>query len=336
MTAAPTPLTWVTEEELRCPHASLLSVYDERSQTLESTPDQFVLVKSRQMIDWYQHRFKESPPETVLEIGIFKGGSVVLFAELWRPQRLVAVDIRPEPLEALEEYIRRSGSAASVRPVYNIDQADRRAMQNVLDEHFDGKPLSLVIDDGCHYLEESRETFNSTFPYLAPGGTYVIEDWAWAHWPGMWQEDGGPWREKPSATYLALELAMLSASRPDLVQSVEITRDLIVVTKGPCTDLSVDFDLSSSYLTAGRVFVEEGFPCPGQGKSRALNEMRRQIEELKAHLCEGESDLNEEGAALDSACATAARLNEVVRAIEDSLSWRMTAPLRRIRRLLRR
>ena len=74
-------MRWLSEEELSCTQATLVCVYDERSQTLESTADRFVLVKSRQMIDWYEERFRESPPPTVLEIGIFKGGSVVLFAE---------------------------------------------------------------------------------------------------------------------------------------------------------------------------------------------------------------------------------------------------------------
>ena len=120
----------------------------------------------------------------------------------------------------------------------------------------------------------------------------------------MWQVDGGPWVHKPAATYLALELAMLSASRPDLVQSVEITRDLIVVTKGHCADIPTPFDVSASYLTANRVFIEDGFSPPGRQQSRTTEEL------------------------------IAARLDEVTRAIEGSLSWRITAPLRRIRRRL--
>jgi hypothetical protein len=102
------------------------------------------------------------------------------------------------------------------------------------------------------------------FPFLRPGGVYVIEDWAWAHWPGVWQEGGGPWPDKPAPSLLVLELAMLCASRSDLVESVDVTSGLIVVRRGPGKISETDFELSTTYLTAGRTFLEAGFPSPAR------------------------------------------------------------------------
>ena len=323
MTEVPSILNWLDDEKLACPRASLLAVFDDRSQTLESTPDEFILVKSRGMIDWYEASFADDPPKRVLEVGIFKGGSVVLFSELWRPERLVAVDIAVEPIPALAEYVRRCQLAESVKPVFGIDQADVAAMRSVIVSEFGAAPLDLVVDDGCHFLEETRATFETAFPFLRPGGTYVIEDWGWAHWPGIWQDDGGPWPNKPAPTLLALELAMLCASRPDLVESVEITQALIVVRKGAGGTVDTDFALPATYLTAGRVFLEEGFASPSREGEHAPS-----LQELEQTVRNREREL-------ERSRAMVRELDGAIRALQSSQSWRITAPLRRLKRVLR-
>jgi len=275
MTEAPSILNWLDDERLACPRATFLAVSDDRAHALDSTPDEFILMKPRSLIDWYDAAFAADPPSHVLEIGIFKGGSVVLFSELWRPERLVAIDIATEPNRALAEYIRCYELADSVKPIFGIDQADAATMMSLISSEFGGAPLDMVVDDGCHFLEETRITFETVFPFLRPGGIYVIEDWSWAHTPGVFQENGGPWPEKPALTMLALELAMLCASRSDLIDSVEITPGVICVRKGENSTVDVDFSLAANYLTAGRVFLEEGFAPPSRAAGRALSRQGR-------------------------------------------------------------
>ena len=53
MTEAPSILSWLDDERLACPRADLLAVFNERANTLQSTPDQLILMKSRGMVDWY-------------------------------------------------------------------------------------------------------------------------------------------------------------------------------------------------------------------------------------------------------------------------------------------
>ncbi len=52
----------------------------------------------------------------------------------------------------------------------------------------------------------------------------------------------------------------LRASRPDIVEKVVIFRELALVRKGNIQDLGHKFEISKSYLTAGRTFLEQGFP----------------------------------------------------------------------------
>jgi hypothetical protein len=46
-------------------------------------------------------------------------------------------------------------------------------------------PLDLVIDDASHIYGPTKASFQALFPLLRPGGLYLIEDWAWAHWPRL-------------------------------------------------------------------------------------------------------------------------------------------------------
>jgi predicted O-methyltransferase YrrM len=117
----------------------------------------------------------------IVELGISQGGSTALAAQVARPRKLVAFDISPRPIGALQQYLERSDSAESVRTYYGVDQADRSRIERVVDDEFAGEPLDLVIDDASHFLVETRASFEMLFPRLRPGGLYVIEDWNWQH-----------------------------------------------------------------------------------------------------------------------------------------------------------
>jgi cephalosporin hydroxylase len=251
-------LTWTDNEtailaditfDLSLPH----------SQTHQSSVEKFLLVKSRHMIEYYQELFRQYKIRNILEIGIFKGGSMVFFHNLYKPDKIVGIDIEQKPNSALEEFIRQTGSNKSLRPHYGVNQADSEAMQRIIQEEFGDTPIDLIIDDGCHFLDETRKTFNAVFKYLRKGGLYVIEDWGWAHWPGLWQDNGGPWKEKPATTNFIFELVMLAASRSDIVEKVMISNELALVVKGNVQELEPGFDISKVYSTAGRTFYEKSF-----------------------------------------------------------------------------
>jgi hypothetical protein len=49
-------------------------------------------------------------------------------------------------------------------------------------QHYVSDNWDLVIDDAAHVYGQTKRSFECLFPTLAPGGLYIIEDWAWEHW----------------------------------------------------------------------------------------------------------------------------------------------------------
>lgn len=83
---------------------------------------------------------------------------------------------------------------------------------------------------------------------------YYIEDWAWAHWAGDYWQENEYFRGKAALSNLLIELFMLSASRPDLIQSVTAEHSLIVVKKGDGKISESKFNIGEHYLMRGKAF----------------------------------------------------------------------------------
>lgn len=228
---------------------------DHELRTFESTKDYFLLGKTKDMVEWIadlgrRHRFAK-----ILDLGIFKGGSVVLYDQLFRPQRLIAVEFWPDPVPALTEYIATNDRATAIRPCYATDQGDRRKLEGILRQEFPDRDLDLVVDDASHLYFQTRESFNAAFPFLKGGGIYVIEDWAWAHWAGdFWQQDNPFYKDHPAMSNLLIELFMLCASRPDLIADIQITFNTITIRRGEGNIGIHPFDIGDHYLLRGRHF----------------------------------------------------------------------------------
>ena len=258
---------WIDDNHLRIGDVSFRLFFASDAES-PLPPNTYKLEKTRGVVEFYREKFAEADIKAMLEVGIRWGASAVLFHRMLRPAKLVAIDLSAAPVPALSEYIRICSAGAVLRPFFGIDQADRAALEQILANELGGAPLDLVIDDGCHFLSETRACFNTLFPHLRAGGAYAIEDWGWAHWPGIWQENGGPWSDKPALSQLVFELVMTAASRPDVIQSVEVRHDIALVYRGPAK-LSADFDVSRSFLTAGRRFVEHSLAQTTSGRARA-------------------------------------------------------------------
>jgi hypothetical protein len=260
-------IEWLDDNHLRIGDTHFDLMFPEVGETRPAVGPCLV-EKSREMVEFYRERFGALGVATMFEVGIRWGGSLTLFHNLLNPKKLVAIDILTDAPPGLAAYIRANRAEACLRPHFGVDQGDAAAVRRVLAEEIGDEPLDLVIDDGCHWLTESRSTFNTLFPRVRPGGAYVLEDWGWAHWPGDWQDHGGPWLDRPSLTQLVFEFVMTAASRADVVAALEIRPALALLWRGP-SRLDEDFDISRCYLTAGRRFVELGPPTTGIGPAWA-------------------------------------------------------------------
>lgn len=222
--------------------------------SIPSTPEQFLLAKSPSLIS---DLLDIAPRQVrhIVDLGIFKGGSAAFYALVFRPTRLVAIDITEDPVPALKHFIATNEHGHRIRPYYGIDQADHEALTSILRTNFPDRSLDLVVDDCSHRYASTKASFNCLFGWLRPGGVYIIEDWGWAHWSGeTWQGPDGPFSpDEPALSNLVFEISMLSASRPDLLAEVRVTSGALALRRG-YGEIDDDFDISSAYLTRGRGF----------------------------------------------------------------------------------
>jgi hypothetical protein len=125
-----------------------------------------------------------------------------------------------------------------------VDQNDARQLRDIIGTAFGGRPLDLVVDDASHLVEPTRTTFNCLFPRLAPGGVYLIEDWAWAH---SYLGTRGEWANQQPLTRVILELVLACACRPEAIANVNVFKNCVIVERGPLAIDPETFELTKSY-----------------------------------------------------------------------------------------
>lgn len=206
----------------------------------KSKDGEFILVKPKPFLQFYR-ALQQRKPKNILEIGMFEGGSLVLFDKLYNPEKLVGVDIRRDPIEPLENYRQNREHILSF---YELSQDDPELPSILRKEFPDG--IDLIVDDASHLYELTRAAFHLCFPLLKPGGLYVIEDWSWAHKPPA-QTSAHPWYNRPALTNLIMELVV---NMPDSQQMNRVTvyRDLVVVEKAGIATGAIDLDDGHSRL----------------------------------------------------------------------------------------
>jgi hypothetical protein len=240
-----TALTWLDDETLRVGDVEFLCRTLDR---VDSTADRFFLAKRPDLVERYAALLTERRPATVVELGVFQGGSVAFAATVGAPDTLLAFEFSPDRIAALDEHVARAGLTDRVRIHYGVDQGDRATLTSLLAADGIGpdRPIDLVVDDASHLVGPTRASFEVLFPLLAPGGRFVVEDWAWAHVGfGLHLPD-----EQPLSTFV-VEAALASASRPDVIAEVAIDRDWAVITKGDA-DLPTDGSFRIADICNGR------------------------------------------------------------------------------------
>jgi SAM-dependent methyltransferase len=248
-------LVWLDDDILEIDGQRYFTTGDTQLMaSTESPPDRLLLAKTRDHVERFAERMRDFRAEAVFELGIFKGGSTVFLHQMFRPRTLIAVDIARDAVPALQAYVERHGLETVIRPHYGIDQSDAVALWSILDAELGDERLDLIVDDASHSYPETRATFEALFPRLRPGGRYIVEDWAWAHFDQeLWQRDGGYWRDRPALTNLVVETMLALGSFSDIVAEIHIDPDFAEITRGT-RDLPPRLDLSSMHLNRGNVF----------------------------------------------------------------------------------
>ena len=128
-------------------------------------------------IEYYEKYFEPIRDKklNILEIGVKRettyrpytpgASSLKTWKEYFPNSSVYGLDIDPKNKEYEEERIN----------IYIGNQGDRTLLQKIGQEvgHFD-----IIIDDGSHVNTLTIASWNGLFPYLKPGGLYIIEDLA--------------------------------------------------------------------------------------------------------------------------------------------------------------
>ena len=251
-------LHWIDDTHLQINDVNFyLSIDSDELRSGSSKDDCFLLGKPKDMVEKAYKTGKLQKINKIFELGILQGGSVVLYDQMFSPEKIAAIDYNIS-VPALDKYIEKFNKQNIVKPYFGVNQADRIAMTTILESEFPNKDIDLIVDDASHLYQETRKAFNICFPYLKAGGLYCIEDWAWAHWPGdYWQHPASDsfLHGRTSLSNLLIELFMLAASRRDLIAEITVEHSVITVKKGDgkIPDLT-PFNIGDHYLLRGKAF----------------------------------------------------------------------------------
>ncbi len=232
------------------------------SRDKKSTPDRFVLLKYRQMLELVLDWASSCNATHILEVGLYEAGTCAFYQLNLQPAKLASIEANPVPIDAIETFIDKRGLRERVHIHYGTDQADGAAIRRIVEQDLDGR-LCMVVDDASHLYEESKATFNAAFPLLREGGCYVIEDWACAHLDDeAWSDYRLHFLGRPPLTRLGFEICMLHGSRPELIPEVVFRDGMILVRKGRGTIDADDFDVSTAYRLQDATFSMTARPPP--------------------------------------------------------------------------
>ncbi len=237
-------LKWYSESDFTIDGVSFHCAVGDYSG--KTNRDRLLLLKDRGSLEQYATMFASHPPKNVLEFGIFQGGSPALFSLWFGVEKFVGIDIC-EPVPAFDEFCRTHPVGSKIRTYYRTSQTDRERVENIVQAEFGTTAIDAIIDDASHYYGHTRRTFEIAFPLLRPGGTYVIEDWGWAHWPHIHSHYAG----QTPLSMLVMELLMLCASRCDLVSEIRIFPAFAFIRKSPQAQPVAPLQMDGLYSKRG-------------------------------------------------------------------------------------
>jgi hypothetical protein len=243
-------LTWTSSTDLHIDgtvfHASVNpEIYHNRV----SDESGFLLVKNREMVEAIVSVCDPVVPQTIVDIGIWQGGSVALLDRVFRPEKLIALEYSTRELPTLDTYIAKHRREENVKVFKGVNQGDARRITAILDAELGGRKIDLVVDDASHFFDETRISFNCIFPRVAPNGVFMIEDWQWSTKPDIHKLDY--FKGKPGLANLVALCMIVCGARPDIVSSVLVTPTAAIIRRGPADLSEQAFDITDYAVVRG-------------------------------------------------------------------------------------
>jgi cephalosporin hydroxylase len=280
----------------------------------------------------------------VLEIGVYRGGGLELLRHYLGPEaRLVGIDIDESAREAV----------AGRHPVETGDQEDPDFLRGVADRH---GPFDIVIDDGGHSMRQQIASVETLFPLLNAGGTYIVEDSHTSYWPEYADpEPDGPtfirWlkdRIDDLHAFHHSQSEQLVAPWQTALSGIHVYDSVAVLDNEPRWAPFSELSGSSEYIhysrEASAAHVEMLATRDAAIAQAAVAEgAQEEMRILRGELLDTRERASQLEATVDATSEELARLRAdlagswaVIEDMRRTASWRVTAPLRRVKSILKR
>lgn len=284
----------------------------------------------------------------LLEIGIQNGGSLEIWAKLFpNAKSLIGFDVHPKckDLKFSDPRIK----------VFVEDASDPKSGELIKQV---SSNLGVVIDDGSHISKDIIRSFLIFFPQLKPGGLYVIEDLHASYW-SEWQ--GGVSHPESSMQFLKMladvvnfdhwgvrghrtDLFSFVAATPDLldestfstIESVTFLDSMCVVRKKTSTNHGLGVRIGSGSEATVFDGVKESVGLASTPPNQESNQfaVAKDLSVAQAHNYRTQNqELQAQNQELQ---AQNTHLRDSILEIQNTLSWRITKPIRQIRLQLNR
>ena len=223
------PVQWLSGDEFivdRLRFRADLDTYQRRT-----TIDQVIIIKNSYMLQQYLDFLAPHRTETIIDLGIWQGGSPVFFGLATDARKVVAIDIaNPNPV--LDDIIDKYDLSETLKLHFNTSQDDAARVRQIMSDEFGEEPLDLVIDDASHLYKPTKSCFETIFPRLRAGGLYIIEDWQWAHLDIPEYQSGAKWGDEAALTNFIFDLVMAQGSTPGVFSNIVVQNWFVAVQKG--------------------------------------------------------------------------------------------------------
>lgn len=113
--------------------------------------------------------FNRNETLAIMEIGVQGGNSIKMWEEYFYKSNIIGIDILPECKKLETDRIKiEIGS-----------QYDGEFLTEVGKKYGN---FNMILDDGSHQNEHVIFSFEMLFPYIEPGGVYIVEDVCTSYW----------------------------------------------------------------------------------------------------------------------------------------------------------
>jgi hypothetical protein len=218
-------MQWLDAKTIEMEGHKIILDWEVGGSKIASSDRTFTMMKTPSFLTHYTD-LADTGIETILEVGVFQGGSVVFLDKVLKPKHFSAIELSTQPLPALDRYAEESNGRVKIHQ--GTSQDDVAKLKAIIEGDLGGR-IDFVVDDASHWYEYTRATFQAAFPYVRPGGYYFIEDWSWNFQADAQNEDH-PWRDRNALANLAIDL-MEEMIVNGLVQSIEIVPEMIKVKR---------------------------------------------------------------------------------------------------------